>query len=65
MRAYMIRNIDTGEWLVSRNHRIAWTYKQHHGFITNSKSVIYSEMRIAGLDASKAEIVEFEVKEIE
>lgn len=64
MIIYMIRNIETGEWLVSRNRRIAWTYKQHHGFISNSKSVIYGVMRTAGLDASIAEIVEFEVKEI-
>lgn len=70
MIAFMIRNVQTGEWFVNYKKRgysniPKWTFKMKQGSIWLNKAGPIQAMRANKLDANEAEIVEFRLEEIE
>lgn len=63
MKAFMIRNVNTGEWFVKSKN--SWTPKWERGTLWQHKSGPIQTMRHHHLDATVAEIVTFELKEEE
>ncbi len=65
MRAYMIRHVISGEWLSKTRGRIYWCEKQKDATLWGHKTGPIQTMRHHHLDASVAEIVTFELTEVQ
>ncbi len=64
MRTYMIRNITDGYWFSSNRSKTRWQQRQQSGTVWTKHSDAVRVMKHNHLDASIAEIVEFDMTEI-